>query len=62
MSLHHLVTETIIFNGRGCRKCVTGAANSAISVLSFALRCLRTEESKDTEAWICPSVQNEPHD
>lgn len=50
MSLQHLVSETIIFSGRECGKCLTGAANSAISVLTFALRCSRAEEPMGTEA------------
>lgn len=51
MSLSHLASETILFSRRGCGKCVTGAAEPTISVLSFALRCPSTEESKGTENW-----------
>lgn len=51
MSLSHMVSETILFSGRGCGKCVTGAADPTLSVLSFAFRCSSTEESKDTEDW-----------
>lgn len=51
MSLSHLASETTLFSGRGCGKCVTGAADPTISVLSFALRCSSAEESKDTENW-----------
>lgn len=51
MSLSHLASETTLFSGRGCGKCVTGAADPTISVLSFELRCSSAEESKDTENW-----------